>query len=276
MSAWSTAQAADIHSNPIDGTDTYLQNPFTAGQYVDANLTSTGIGRGPGLGGNTAGNRYNARNWSFPSFDDTDYFTWTLTPASGHEIDFFNVSGNWQRSNTGPTAYSLRTSADGFAADVASGAITGASSAAGYSIDLSTLQNITTPIELRLYAWGGSNVSGTFSINDFVFDGAVNPTETTGTTLAGDYNGDNIVDAADYTVWRDNEGQFMSLVNETATLGVVDAADYDEWKGNFGAVGIGAGGGSLNAIAVPEPGVLGLCLVAIGVVSSATRRNTRS
>ncbi len=53
----------------------------------------------------------------------------------------------------------------------------------------------------------------------------------------GDYNGNNVVDAADYTVWRDLLGQSVSLPNEdpaASTPGVVDAEDYDTWKANYG------------------------------------------
>ena len=40
--------------------------------------------------------------------------------------------------------------------------------------------------------------------------------------LAGDYNNDGIVDAADYTVWRDSLESGTPLLNETASLGTVD------------------------------------------------------
>ncbi len=58
----------------------------------------------------------------------------------------------------------------------------------------------------------------------------------------GDYNDNYVVDAADYTVWRDNLGQSVSLPNEdpaASTPGVVDTEDYDKWKENFGAEGGG-------------------------------------
>ena len=72
--------------------------------------------------------------------------------------------------------------------------------------------------------------------------------------LAGDYNQDGIVDAADYTVWRDNLG----AADESALGGNgdgengVDAGDYALWRGNFGAT-LGSGSGELSETAVPEP-----------------------
>ncbi len=72
--------------------------------------------------------------------------------------------------------------------------------------------------------------------------------------LAGDYNGDGKVDAADYTVWRGNVGQAVSLPGDT-TPGTVDESDYATWRENFGASrdgGSSAAGASIVA-SVPEP-----------------------
>lgn len=84
--------------------------------------------------------------------------------------------------------------------------------------------------------------------------------------IPGDYNEDQIVDAADYTVWRDNRGQFYALANENPaaiTEGFVDQEDYDYWRANFGGTGGANGGGSAIAVnSGPEPSTLLLLLVA--------------
>ena len=49
-------------------------------------------------------------------------------------------------------------------------------------------------------------------------------------TLAGDYNADGVVDAADYTVWADNFGSSTNLAADGNGDGVVDAADYTMWR----------------------------------------------
>ncbi len=52
--------------------------------------------------------------------------------------------------------------------------------------------------------------------------------------LAGDYNNNGFVDAADFVVWRFNNGQSVTLPNDP-TSGVVNDDDYDTWRENFGA-----------------------------------------
>ncbi len=74
-------------------------------------------------------------------------------------------------------------------------------------------------------------------------------------TLAGDFNGDSIVDAADYVLWR-NGGPLLNDV----TLGV-QPADYEVWRANFGKTSGSGSGTSVNA-AVPEPATLVLLLLA--------------
>lgn len=83
------------------------------------------------------------------------------------------------------------------------------------------------------------------------------------TGVPGDYNGNGIVDGADYVLWR-NGGP---LQNEVDAPGTVNAADYAAWRARFGNT---SGGGSLSEAAVPEPAsfvlilvtVVGSCLVA--------------
>jgi hypothetical protein len=70
--------------------------------------------------------------------------------------------------------------------------------------------------------------------------------------LPGDYNDDKTVDAADYTVWRNNFGNPESLPNDDSPG--VDDDDYDRWKSNFGSVANpGSGSSAHESPAVPEP-----------------------
>jgi hypothetical protein len=88
--------------------------------------------------------------------------------------------------------------------------------------------------------------------------------------LPGDYNEDGVVDAADYTRWRDNLGANIALPNEGASTGVVDQQDYDFWKLHFGEGAPGAGGGSLSA--VPEPATAWFLMPLAAIVWGCWRR----
>ncbi|WP_146590455.1 sialidase family protein [Posidoniimonas polymericola] len=71
--------------------------------------------------------------------------------------------------------------------------------------------------------------------------------------LLGDFNNDGVVDAADYSVWRDNLGASITLPNEdpSVTPGTVSEQDYETWRKNYGAVAAAPSTG--GAREVPEP-----------------------
>jgi hypothetical protein len=78
----------------------------------------------------------------------------------------------------------------------------------------------------------------------------------------GDYNGNGVVDAADYVVWRKTSGQGATPPGSGADgngNGTIDPGDFDFWKSTFGNTVPGAGLGS--SFAVPEPGSLSLLII---------------
>lgn len=175
------AAAQSIWTNPITGMNPNTVNPYTAGQTVNSNITVSGIGRGSGAVGTNANDRYNANSWNTAAIDLTAYFTFTLTPNSGYAIDFTSLTGAWQRSGTGPESYAVRSSLDGFSSNIAAGAITGSGSEVAMpaiNLGAAAFDNVTGPIEFRIYAWGTTNSGGTFSVNNFTFNGTVNPLVT--------------------------------------------------------------------------------------------------
>jgi hypothetical protein len=87
--------------------------------------------------------------------------------------------------------------------------------------------------------------------------------------IPGDYNNDGIVDAADYTVWRNTVGQTGSGLAADGTGpggtpdGMVDELDYQFWVNHFGATSAGSGAASS---AVPEPATWVLALTAAAIL----------
>ena len=55
-------------------------------------------------------------------------------------------------------------------------------------------------------------------------------------TAPGDYNGDGIVNAADYTIWRQTLGSTTDLRADGNGDLVIDAGDYNIWSSNFGTI----------------------------------------
>ena len=94
-----------------------------------------------------------------------------------------------------------------------------------------------------------------------------------GAVTLGDFNGDGVVDAADYPVWRDNLGSTdESLINDAGLSdGVIDGEDYAVWRSNFGATSAGGSlaGGDAN---VPEPQSLILILGGVAAAALVHRR----
>jgi hypothetical protein len=84
------------------------------------------------------------------------------------------------------------------------------------------------------------------------------------TPTSGDFNNDGLVNAADYTVWRDNLGAPTEAPINNAGDGLfgVDPGDYAVWTGAFGPNAVAA------SSAVPEPfalasGLMGVSLLLI-------------
>lgn len=163
------AVGQSIYTNPITGTNPNTANPYTTGQTINANITVSGIGRGTGITGTNSNDRYNASAWSTGSLDVNDYYYFTITPNSSYEIDFVSFVYAGQASGTGPTAFALRSSVDSYTANIGSPTATGTT----ISLSASQFQNITSAITFRLYAFTAGASGGTFSINDFTFNGNV-------------------------------------------------------------------------------------------------------
>lgn len=140
---------------------------------------------------------------------------------------------------------------------------------ASFDVDLGSL----TEGEVVYIAFGPDSVdvSDFFSF-DFSIDLLIVP---------GDYNQNGLVEAADYTLWRDEYGSTGAGLRADGTGpdgapdGVVDTYDYDLWAANFGKTSSDIGASE----AVPEPEgfvqVLIAAYVTLGLGFHLNRREAR-
>lgn len=208
----------------------------------------------------------------------------SVTGSTGAQVDVgsaigqISVTGNWNNSgieinleianlaaSTVPGVGFDRLNISGTAA---SGVFTHGGSIV---IDVSHMV-VSSPREIKMIGWrtsagsfGNTIVSfigGSPLQYNFLSDGLYVMAKA---GVAGDFNSNGKVDAADYTVYRNSIG-LMSLNNRGAGItGPVGPADYAFWKSHFGE---GMGSGATAGAAIPEP--ISLCqvlgLVAIGLV----------
>jgi formylglycine-generating enzyme len=90
--------------------------------------------------------------------------------------------------------------------------------------------------------------------------------------LPGDYNRNGVVDAADYVVWRANQGTTDALANDPIG-GTIGTAQYNQWRAHFGQTA-GSGTGAIVIDAVPEPATAVLLMAAAAGWCLPRRRAT--
>lgn len=82
--------------------------------------------------------------------------------------------------------------------------------------------------------------------------------------LPGDFNDDGLVDAADYTVWRDRLGEPADMLPNDINGGVIGEAQYQTWAAHFG------GPAEEMGTPVPEPVASTLVLMIASCLDAAT------
>ena len=84
--------------------------------------------------------------------------------------------------------------------------------------------------------------------------------------MVGDYSGNGVVDAADFTIWADALGTTAVLPNDEIG-GTIDIGQYNQWALNFGNTGSG------SSAAVPEPAGW---MIVLGTLAAAVFRRYRN
>lgn len=187
VSATVSAQAFTA-TYSFDGTP-----PATVAATTGSNFTASAFTQS-GYTATTTGNRF---AWSDAPTANTPsaskYLEVTVTPASGYYLDVSSVTFRVQRSGTGPRYYAVRSSVDGYTANLPASVVPAnqelevvPTNQFHYVNDISTGQDGSTvqpavvdqadPVTFRFYFYGAEASGGTFSVDDVVITGNVDTT----------------------------------------------------------------------------------------------------
>lgn len=138
------------------------------------------------------------------ALDSSDYFQFTITPASGYQFSITSLTFDAGRSGTGPRQFAIRSSADGYTSNLSAATTNAnvsvvatnvfqftdtASTYAGNSITLSgaNFTNLTDPLTFRIFAFNAEGSSGVFRIDNFSIHASATavPEPSTYAALAG-------------------------------------------------------------------------------------------
>lgn len=173
----STAQATPN----LSGTDV-LGSAVTQGNNNGTTTLLTTISASSGYTGSSgqfnagAAARIGALN---TAASGSAYFEFTLTPQSGATITVTEISFGSRSTGTGPQAYTIRSDADAFASDVATGTIASNST---WSLRTSSSLAVafTTPRVFRIYGHAGTGSPSTGTANWRIDDLKVTTTSSAG------------------------------------------------------------------------------------------------
>ena len=172
-----------------------------------ANSTSVELSRGAGIGINS-GASFNSNGFAENSLANAisanDYVEWSLSANSGYILNISSFEIDYDRSNSGPTDISIRTSLDNYGSDIYTDSGFSANGVET-TVDLSSSPLVSSDggtITFRLYGWNGAS-GGTFDIEDDL--GTVLMQPNTGIRLIGSVD-EAGAPAADYVYVDDTTG----------------------------------------------------------------------
>lgn len=107
---------------------------------------------------------YGQNGWPTGSLNTNSYIEFSLTPLSGYELNLSSVVLRLRRSNTGspagagPLSWALRSSLDGFSADLATGSMT--HNYANYTVSIPAFIHIAGTLTFRVYGYNATIPGG--------------------------------------------------------------------------------------------------------------------
>ncbi len=167
---WDFATAAPTNGVPAGiagGTFTQGNNNGTTALLTAASASSSYTGAS---GGNNAG--ASARTGVLnKAADGSVYFEFTLTPDDGRQLAATELSFGARSTGTGPQAYEVFSSADGYASPIAAGPLLADGTWRLITTTFAgVIGNVGTPVTFRVYGYDGTGSPGADTANWFIDD----------------------------------------------------------------------------------------------------------
>lgn len=203
------------------GTETTEPSVANDVNIAASNLTQgtiTAVANGNRFGGSNWWNTGNTAtgNTITEAVAGNDYIEFIVTPNSGFTFTPTSLVFSWDRSASGPQNVALRSSVDGYAANLGTVLLMPAAISSGNTITISGLTNLNSATTFRLYGYGATATGGTggFDIGSNVVNVVLNGT----TAAAGPYSVAS-GDWANPATWSTNPSIPLSTDNVTISTG---------------------------------------------------------
>ncbi|GAA4043059.1 YDG domain-containing protein [Flavobacterium chungnamense] len=139
------------------GTETIEPSATNDANMLSSSLNFTGSTVSPA--GN--GNRFGGSNWGVgATLSTSNYIQFTVAPTAGYIFTPTSLSFIWDFSGSGPSAVTLRSSADNYTNDIATLTAMTASTSVFKTLNITGLSDLSTTT-FRLYGYGATATGGT-------------------------------------------------------------------------------------------------------------------
>jgi hypothetical protein len=167
------------------------------------------------------------------------YFEFTLTPATGYSVSLSSISFGTRSTSTAPQAYTLRSSADSYASDIATGTMSATSTwQLRSNTGLTFTGGANTAVTFRLYGYNGSGSPSSNTINWRIDDLSiiVNVASSGGLTppsLSADATNNNVDNDLDITFTDDETWRAAVTAVKIGGIALTVTTDYVLSAGNL-------------------------------------------
>ncbi|MFN8289717.1 MAG: T9SS type A sorting domain-containing protein [Chitinophagaceae bacterium] len=176
VSVLSTGRAQLLKWNTFGNTGLETSEPSV---YHHPDISASSLTLGAGITPASSSNRFGGSSWRdagnanpntlAEAIAGNDYIEFIVTPNSGVNYTVTSFIFLWQSSATGPRNLTLRSSADGFTANLATVSFS-SPTLASHTMNISGLSNQSAAITFRLYGYGATSFAGTGGFNEFFND----------------------------------------------------------------------------------------------------------